>query len=358
MSSPVSQSNQDLGDTMEDASENNIIGGSLETEAARRNIPGFVSKLYRMVNDEPSNLIKWSPDGTTFIVARPEEFAREVLPRFFKHNNFSSFVRQLNMYGFHKVPHIQQGEMLTEPSSAWEFSNPNFKRGRFDLLLLVKRKTPNQEDGGTPTSVPNAPLGKQDVQAVLRELQLLRSQQDALRSDISNVQRENQMLWNETMAARERHLQQQQVIEKILRFLASIFASDKHVKGNQAASAINRAKRQLLLEECPSGTTTQDASSMFVPPMGNAGRSIFEAPGDYNASRIFDFIDTTEGMGHDIDELQKRLDLGTLNDFMPALTETRSIGPSPKKRRPSPFESVPIDTNDFDISRFLVDDEQ
>lgn len=50
--------------------------------------------------EDPNNshLITWSPSGDSFIVLQPDAFARELLPTVFKHNNYTSFVRQLNIY--------------------------------------------------------------------------------------------------------------------------------------------------------------------------------------------------------------------------------------------------------------------
>ena len=52
----------------------------------------------RMVSDEKyQGLISWNPTGTSFFISRVPDFSATVLPLHFKHNNFSSFVRQLNM---------------------------------------------------------------------------------------------------------------------------------------------------------------------------------------------------------------------------------------------------------------------
>ncbi|KAI8647667.1 HSF-type DNA-binding-domain-containing protein [Parasitella parasitica] len=102
----------------------------------------FVHKLYNMVVDvHYQHLISWAYNGSSFIVCNIMEFSRDVLPKHFKHNNFSSFVRQLNMYGFHKVNKSPRGHRTLAENQIWEFSHPKFLRNRPDLLDEIKRKS-------------------------------------------------------------------------------------------------------------------------------------------------------------------------------------------------------------------------
>ncbi|KAJ2416241.1 hypothetical protein GGI10_001100 [Coemansia sp. RSA 2530] len=106
----------------------------------------FVSKLHEMVNDNQyQHLISWNFSGTSFVVCNIMEFSRELLPKHFKHNNFSSFVRQLNMYGFHKVNKSPRGHRTMAENQIWEFSHQKFIRDRPDLLDQIKRKTMESE---------------------------------------------------------------------------------------------------------------------------------------------------------------------------------------------------------------------
>jgi len=104
--------------------------------------PVFLRKTYHMIDSCDPQIASWSDDGETFIVKDHEIFADKVIPQFFKHNNFSSFVRQLNFYGFRKIrsePLKLTEAMDPEESKYWRFRHPSFLRGRPDLLIEIRK---------------------------------------------------------------------------------------------------------------------------------------------------------------------------------------------------------------------------
>ena len=92
------------------------------------------TQVYTLLRVCDDSIIGWSEDGTQILIKEPDRFAAEVCPKFFRHRNFNSFTRLLNMYQFHKVPSVQRD------SKDVCFEHPHFQRGRDDLLPLVQRK--------------------------------------------------------------------------------------------------------------------------------------------------------------------------------------------------------------------------
>lgn len=58
-------------------------------------------------NNSSSGVICWGSGGDFFVIKDVNDFTVNLLPRVFKHSNFTSFVRQLNKYDFRKVRLIQ-----------------------------------------------------------------------------------------------------------------------------------------------------------------------------------------------------------------------------------------------------------
>lgn len=76
-----------------------------------------------------SRIIQWNPTGGSFYITDKEAFV-ELLPHYFKTKNFNSFVRQLNMYGFHKVKGAHEQE----------FKHAFFRNGHPEYLCYIKRR--------------------------------------------------------------------------------------------------------------------------------------------------------------------------------------------------------------------------
>ncbi|KAH0617329.1 hypothetical protein JD844_015378 [Phrynosoma platyrhinos] len=280
-----------------------VGGGGGGGGGAGSNVPAFLTKLWTLVEDpETDALICWSPavdqplgeenadlqsdllflasvlsmghieqcgddrqSGNSFHVFDQGQFAKEVLPKYFKHNNMASFVRQLNMYGFRKVIHIEQGGLVKPEKDDTEFQHPFFLRGQEHLLENIKRKVTNV------SSIKNEDIKvRQDsMTKLLTDVQVMKGKQESMDSKLIAMKQyrypdwegsvwqgltlatavkdepfrleppcqeghvvvgknsENEALWREVASLRQKHAQQQKVVNKLIQFLISLVQSNR-----------------------------------------------------------------------------------------------------------------------------------
>ncbi|KAF5857366.1 stress-responsive transcription factor hsf1 [Aspergillus alliaceus] len=264
-----------FSDQGSNAGENGVWGESLdelyqralvakrEVQAKRKQIPPFVQKLSSFLDESKNtDLIRWSDDGNSFIVLDEDEFAKTLIPELFKHNNYASFVRQLNMYGFHKKVGLSDNSMRASErknKSPSEYANPYFKRGHPELLWLIQKpkNTPGQgsksgkinvrvktedvdehdnddyDDGSGARDdrsrnrqlslVQGSVMPKDQLAGVYRELQAIRQQQQVISNTITKLRREHEQLYAQAANFQEQHTRHENSINAILTFLATVY---------------------------------------------------------------------------------------------------------------------------------------
>uniref|UniRef100_A0A3P8SPQ9 Heat shock transcription factor 2 n=1 Tax=Amphiprion percula TaxID=161767 RepID=A0A3P8SPQ9_AMPPE len=201
-------------------------------------VPAFLTKLWTLVEDGDTNeFICWSQvaSGNQLLVLDEQRFAKEILPKFFKHNNMASFIRQLNMYGFRKVMHIDTGIVKQERDGPVEFQHPYFKHGQDDLLENIKRKVSN-------TRPEDNKIRQDDLTKILASVHSVHSKQESIDARLATLKRENEALWREISDLRKKHSHQQQLIKKLIQFIVTLVQNNRilNLKRKRTRSAWTR----------------------------------------------------------------------------------------------------------------------
>jgi len=184
------------------------------------------------------------------------------------------------MYGFHKIPHLQQGVLKSDDDKEhWNFVHPNFRRDQPDLLCLIQRKKQMPQSGdegvidlrdgsntniqgaGTTTAAPvgGATLSSGqvlDIHSIVNGITAIKRHQTTISAELNELKRSNQLLWQDAMAARSKHQKQQDTINRIVKFLAGIFGNhatghhkDDIVEDTDQQAVVPRRIHRLMIED-------------------------------------------------------------------------------------------------------------
>uniref|UniRef100_A0A804P5Y2 HSF-type DNA-binding domain-containing protein n=2 Tax=Zea mays TaxID=4577 RepID=A0A804P5Y2_MAIZE len=278
--------------------------------------PPFLMKTYEMVDDPATDgVVSWGPGNNSFIVWNTPEFARDLLPKYFKHSNFSSFVRQLNTYGFRKV----------DPDR-WEFANEGFLRGQKHLLKTINRRKPSLQGNSQPQQpqLQNAPVpscvevGKfgleEEIERLKRDKNVLMQELVRLRQQQQTTDHQLQTLGKRLQGMESRQQQMMSFLAKAMQspgFLAQFVQRNENSRRRIVAANKKRRlpKQDGGLESESSAASLDGQIIKYQPSINEAAKAMLRKILNVDSSHRF------ESMGNSDNSNNNNI---LLEDYMPA----------------------------------------
>ena len=113
----------------------------------------FPEKLHQMLENVDkegyADIISWQPHGRCFVMHKPKEFVRVLMPMYFRQTKLTSFQRQLNLYGFCR---------LTSGLDKCGYYHELFLRGKPSLcrqMMRIRIKGTGIKAASNPETEPN-----------------------------------------------------------------------------------------------------------------------------------------------------------------------------------------------------------
>jgi heat shock transcription factor len=189
------------------------------------------------------------------------------------------------MYGFHKIPQLQQGVLKSDSDiEIWNFAHPHFRRGEPHLLGFIQRKrqaaqnaqgdgivegvaagagavgTIDFHDATTNSTTTGASTSGQllDIQSIVNGISAIKRHQSSIQAELAEIKQSNQLLWQDAMDVRAKYQKQQDTINRILKFLAGVFGNrasphkDDEVEALNSRVVIPPRRSRLMIEDIQS----------------------------------------------------------------------------------------------------------
>eukprot|EP00249_Psilotum_nudum_P020378 c27676_g1_i2 orf=440-1822(+) len=266
--------------------------------------PPFLNKTYDMVDDPSTDaIVSWSSNDTSFVVWNPPEFARDLLPKYFKHNNFSSFIRQLNTYGFRKV----------DPDR-WEFATEGFMRGQRCLLKNIHRRKPSSHSHSQQLQRAESPMvgcvevGKlgleEEVERLRQDKNILMMELIRLRQQQQVTEHELQELWQRLQTMEQRQQQMMMFLAKAMQNPEILTQLVQQNENKIRLAAANKKRRLTEQEaECEIDTDTTSKGQIVKYHPGDNDTTSSTLMQNFNsdvASNLNTSANSLESFMHDL----------------------------------------------------------